>query len=78
MGKTTFNRRDAIKTSALALGAGLLVDEPVYAKSVNTNSSPSTLKITDMRVATVVKPGPSPCPIIRIDTNQGVYGLGEV
>ena len=31
-----------------------------------------------MRVANVVKPGPSPCPIIRIDTNQGVYGLGEV
>src|ERR1035441_10563801 len=31
-----------------------------------------------LRVATVVKPGPSPCPIIRIDTNQGVYGLGEV
>ena len=29
-------------------------------------------------MATVVKPGPSPCPIIRIDTNQGVYGLGEV
>jgi hypothetical protein len=29
-------------------------------------------------VAVVVKPGPSPCPIIRIDTNQGVYGLGEV
>ena len=49
-----------------------------YPRNVNTNSSPSTLKITDMRVATVVKPGPSPCPIIRIDTNQGVYGLGEV
>jgi len=26
----------------------------------------------------VVKDGPGPCPIIRIDTNQGVYGLGEV
>ena len=26
----------------------------------------------------MVKPGPSPCPLIRIDTNQGVYGLGEV
>ncbi len=39
---------------------------------------PSTLKITDLRVATIVKPGPSPCPIIRINTNQGVYGLGEV
>jgi L-alanine-DL-glutamate epimerase-like enolase superfamily enzyme len=47
-------------------------------KNVNTNSSPSSLKITDLRVATVVKPGPSPCTIVRIDTNQGVYGLGEV
>ena len=78
MSKKILNRRDAIKTSALALGAGLLIDEPAYPKGVNTNSSPSTLKITDMRVATVKKPGPSPCPIIRIDTNQGVYGLGEV
>ena len=47
MGQTTLNRRDAIKASALALGAGLLVDEPAYAKGVNTNSSPSALKITD-------------------------------
>jgi L-alanine-DL-glutamate epimerase-like enolase superfamily enzyme len=77
---TRLNRRDVMKTSALALGGGLLMSEPLeaYPKAVNTNSSPSTLKITDMRVATVVKPGPSPCPIIRIDTNQGVYGLGEV
>ena len=74
------NRRDIIKASALALGGRLLVSEPLeaYPKAVNTSSSPTTLKITDMRVATVVKPGPSPCPIIRIDTNQGVYGLGEV
>ncbi|HEV2378189.1 MAG TPA: mandelate racemase/muconate lactonizing enzyme family protein, partial [Terriglobia bacterium] len=49
-----------------------------YPKGVNANSSPSALRITDLRVATVVKPGPGPCPIIRIDTNQGVYGLGEV
>lgn len=47
-------------------------------KNVNLHSSPSTLKITDMRYAVVVKPGPSPCVLIRIDTNQGVYGLGEV
>jgi L-alanine-DL-glutamate epimerase-like enolase superfamily enzyme len=67
-----------LKTSALAIGATLLGSETLeaYPKTVNTNSSPSTLKITDMRVATVMKPGP--CPIIRIDTNQGVYGLGEV
>ncbi len=47
-------------------------------KNVNLASSPSTLKITDMRYAVIVKPGPSPCVLIRIDTNQGVYGLGEV
>lgn len=79
-GSYVFNRREILKTSAVALGAGLLGDESAeaYPKGVNTNSSPSTLKITDMRVAVVVKPGPSPCPIIRLDTNQGVYGLGEV
>src|SRR5215470_6753838 len=75
-----FNRRDWMKASALTAGGGLLLGEPLeaYPKAVNTNSSPSALKITDMRVATVVKPGPSPCPIIRLDTNQGIYGLGEV
>ena len=75
-----FSRREMLHTSALALGGDLLAGEPLeaYPKGVNTNSSPSTLKITDLRVATVVKPGPSPCPIIRIDTNQSVYGLGEV
>ena len=74
------NRRGILKGSAAALGGALLSGEPVeaYPKGVNTNSSPSTLKITDLRIATVVKPGPGPCPIIRIDTNQGVYGLGEV
>src|ERR1700732_2607062 len=75
-----FSRREMLHTSALALGGDLLAGEPLeaYPKGVNTNSSPSALRSTDRRVATVVKPGPSPCPIIRIDTNQGVYGLGEV
>jgi L-alanine-DL-glutamate epimerase-like enolase superfamily enzyme len=74
------NRRDVMKASALALGSSLFIGDPIeaYPKEVNTNSAPSALKVTDLRVATVVKPGPSPCPIIRIDTNQGVYGLGEV
>jgi len=75
-----FGRRELLKISALAMGAGLLSNESAeaYPRGVNTNSSPSELKISDLRVATVAKPGPSPCPIIRIDTNQGVYGLGEV
>jgi L-alanine-DL-glutamate epimerase-like enolase superfamily enzyme len=74
------NRRGVLKGSAAALGGALLSSEPMeaYPQGVNTHSSPSALKITDLRVATVVKPGPGPCPIIRIDTNQGVYGLGEV
>ena len=44
--------------------------------SVNTNSSPSDLKITDMRIAVVCSN--YDYPIIRIDTNQGIYGIGEV
>lgn len=78
--KFLLGRRDVLKTSAAVLGATLLGGETfeAYPKGVNTNSKPSELKITDLRVATVVKPGPSPCTLIRIDTNQGVYGLGEV
>ncbi|MBM3239432.1 mandelate racemase/muconate lactonizing enzyme family protein [Candidatus Poribacteria bacterium] len=44
--------------------------------AVNTHSSPSELKITDMRMAVVCSN--YDYPIIRIDTNQGVYGIGEV
>jgi L-alanine-DL-glutamate epimerase-like enolase superfamily enzyme len=76
-------RRTLFKTSAGLLGGALLgrnagAEQETEVRNVNTNSSPSTLKITDLRIATVVKPGPSPCTIVRLDTNQGVYGLGEV
>src|SRR5260370_35308665 len=79
-GGNSFDRREMLKASAMALGGSVLAGDAteVFSKTVNTNSSPSSLKITDLRVATLVKPGPSPCPLIRIDTNQGVYGLGEV
>jgi len=40
-------------------------------------SCPSELRITDMRTATVTGV-PMRATIIRIDTNQGIYGLGEV
>ncbi len=74
------NRRGVLKSSAAAVGGAVLSGEPLeaYPKGVNTNSSPSSLKITDLRVATVVESTPMPCPIIRIDTNQSVYGLGGV
>lgn len=44
--------------------------------AVKTYSRPSELEITDMRVAVVASN--YDYPIIRIDTNQGVYGIGEV
>jgi L-alanine-DL-glutamate epimerase-like enolase superfamily enzyme len=75
-------RRQMLRNSAAVLGGAALVrksaDADPHIQNVNTKSSPSTLKITDLRVATVKKPGPSPCTIVRLDTNQGVYGLGEV
>ena len=75
--RSKFNRRGVLKSSMAVAAGGLLSRyslekaaaqaEPAI-KNVNTNSNPSTLKITDMRYAIIVKPGPSPCPIIRIDT----------
>ena len=44
--------------------------------AVRTYSSPSDLKITDLRYAVVASN--YDYPIIRIDTNQDVYGIGEV
>jgi L-alanine-DL-glutamate epimerase-like enolase superfamily enzyme len=44
--------------------------------AINTNSAPTELRITDMRLAVVA--ANYDYPILRIDTNQGVYGLGEV
>ena len=45
--------------------------------NVKRASEPSALKITDLRVAVVVG-APMTCPIIRVDTNQGLVGWGEV
>ena len=44
--------------------------------AINTYSHPTELKITDIRAAVVCSN--YDYPIIRIDTNQGVYGIGEV
>ena len=72
-------RRGFLKTLAGTAAASFWADETLEAspQNVNTNSKPSELKITDLRVATL-KGAPMTDPIIRIDTNQGIYGLGEV
>ncbi|MGQ9635005.1 MAG: mandelate racemase/muconate lactonizing enzyme family protein, partial [Bryobacteraceae bacterium] len=78
------NRKAAGRRSFLAAATGLFgstfwSDETLdgAVQNVNRNSSPSQLKITDLRVAVITR-APGNIPLIRIDTNQGVYGLGEV
>jgi hypothetical protein len=72
-------RRSLFKAGAGAATAALLgtADLEAYPQNTNTNSKPSDLKITDMRIAWV-KDAPMQVPIIRIDTNQGISGWGEV
>ena len=44
---------------------------------MNRNSSPSELKITDLRVANI-NHIPKHCILLKIETNQGITGYGEV
>ena len=73
------SRRGILKGSAAALGGALWPGEPGRAtpQNVNTHSRPSDLRITDLRIVHITK-APMNCPLLRIDTNQDVYGLGEV
>jgi L-alanine-DL-glutamate epimerase-like enolase superfamily enzyme len=78
-GRRSFFKKSAL--GGLSLGGAFLFSpiEDVIAQStskVNRYSAPSDLKITDMRYAVTAVMGRT--PIIRIDTNQGIYGLGEV
>src|SRR4051812_32401956 len=78
------SRRSFFKKSALsgiALGSSALFTpiEDLVAQTtggVKRFGAPSDLKITDLRYAVTTVLGRT--AIIRIDTNQGIYGLGEV
>jgi L-alanine-DL-glutamate epimerase-like enolase superfamily enzyme len=82
--KSKISRRSMLQRAAGAVTLGSVFQpytnpaaaEPAQAAQINTHSAPSNLKITDMRACTVA--ANYDYPIIRIDTNQGVYGLGEV
>lgn len=72
-------RRNFLSSAAGAAAATFWADQTLEAlpQNTNTNSKPSQLKITDMRIATVVR-APMTCHLIRLDTNQGITGYGEV
>ena len=73
------NRRSLFRAASGVTATSFWADETIeaYQNHINTNSKPSDLKITDLRVAVITK-APMTCPMIQIDTNQGIYGLGEV
>lgn len=73
------NRRSFLRTAAGVSALGFWTEPDILAwqSMVNTNSKPADLKITDLRIATVVG-APMRCPIIKLDTNQGLVGWGEV
>lgn len=80
---TTNNRRSFLKKAAFGgIALGGMMNFPIEdtiaqtTSKVQRASAPSDLKITDMRYSLMNVLGGT--AIIRIDTNQGIYGLGEV
>ena len=47
-------------------------------QKVSRHSSPTDLKITDLRIAEIAKGVVFRTPIVRIYTNQGIVGHGDV
>ena len=81
--ETQDSRRNFLKKTALGgitlTGLMGMTYEDTIAQTtskVKKASSPSELKITDLRYCVTAVMGRT--AIIRIDTNQGIYGLGEV
>ena len=79
--ETRFNRRKLMTRATVLAGVfkmsrGTACAQAANPPGFNRNSAPSQLRITDMR--SVLVASNFDYPIIRIDTNQGVYGLGEV
>jgi L-alanine-DL-glutamate epimerase-like enolase superfamily enzyme len=79
------NRRALLKTLGLGAvggvaGGGLFnsaaADSEEIRDRVNTNSEPSKLRITDLRVVPIS--GAMRSFVLRLDTNQGISGYGEI
>ena len=70
-----FGRRSFLKSAAGVFGASFWADETIegYQQNIQTASRPSELRITDVRMAMA----PTGGGLIRLDTNQGIHGIGE-
>ncbi len=85
---TSNNRRNFLKKSALggislAGMMGMSIEDTIAATTSNVSrmSIPTDLKITDMRYTTITNGNGATNArnvLLRMDTNQGIYGLGEV
>jgi L-alanine-DL-glutamate epimerase-like enolase superfamily enzyme len=67
-----FRKSSTLAASAFAAGS-LVTNEDIEAatNNVNTNSQPSDLKITDIKIGNIFR------SVLRIETNQGIFGYGE-
>lgn len=76
--RRSFLRRTALGGISLGAFMGMSYEDTMAqaTSKVKRASSPSELKITDLRYCVTTVLGRT--AIIRIDTNQGIYGLGEV
>jgi L-alanine-DL-glutamate epimerase-like enolase superfamily enzyme len=81
--RRSFLKKTALGGISLSGLVGLSVEDTLAhtTAKVNRASAPSELKITDLRYATVFN-GTAPTnarnALLRIDTNQGIVGYGEV
>ena len=80
----TANRRDFLQKASLGgLSLGAFMNSPIEetleysTQKVNRNSAPTDLKITDLRIAEI-SGVVFRTPIVRIYTNQGIVGHGDV
>jgi len=69
--------KKSTKTASTQVAKDIWAEEPRVEDNVNTSSRPSDLRITDVRTCTVAWNGWR-FPLVKIYTNQGLVGLGEV
>lgn len=78
-GRRNFFKNTAMGGLSLSACMFMGIEDTIAQATTNVKraSAPSDLKITDLRYTLVEHLGRR-IPILRMDTNQGIYGLGEV